>query len=186
MRFYSTIAAMTVTGALACASAGPRIPNPKWGAGEPGPIQRIYESAHPDEPTGYVNCDAWPASGVTEIGIERTPCYGLCPTYTFVVRSDGTAEYRGQANVEHIGKRKGRLRPEQVEEIFRLAIDIGFFELADFYGCAITDNETVFLTAVRGGQRKTIQHYAPDHCGPPRLRWLELTLDLLEEAVEWQ
>jgi hypothetical protein len=29
-------------------------------------------------------------TGITEIGMERTQCYGRCPAYTIVIKSDGT------------------------------------------------------------------------------------------------
>jgi hypothetical protein len=34
--------------------------------------------------------------GITEIGIERTPCLGTCPIYTLVVKNDGTFRYTGR------------------------------------------------------------------------------------------
>jgi hypothetical protein len=48
--------------------------------------------------------------GIKEIGIERGPCYGFCPIYTFVVKSDGTFRYNGVKNVERQGKFSGTVR----------------------------------------------------------------------------
>lgn len=46
--------------------------------------------------------------GVTEIGIERTRCFGRCPDYTFVVSADGRCRYEGGEYAQLKGKKTGR------------------------------------------------------------------------------
>ncbi len=154
--------------------------------GEPGVLQKYFEAGRHPEPE-YPDCTReGQVSGASEIAIEATPCYGYCPTYTFVVRSDGSAEYTGQANVRFKGQRTGKVSPAVFEEVAAFALDIGFFSvLNDTYTCAVTDNETIYVSLVMNGQRKTIMHDAPSRSGPPRLQWLEYLIGLLEEKVEW-
>src|SRR5260221_13524477 len=38
--------------------------------------------------------------GVTEFGIERTACFGDCPVYTFIIKSDGSFRYKGEKFVQ--------------------------------------------------------------------------------------
>jgi len=151
--------------------------------GEPGVLQRYFESAGHPPPEWPVCNSEDQVTGVSEIGIEATPCYGFCPTYTFIVRSDGSAEYTGQANVQFKGHRTGTVSREAFEEVAAFALDIGFF--SDTYACMVTDSETVYVSAVMKGQRRTIMHYAPSRSGPPRLQWLEYAMRLLEQRVVW-
>src|SRR5580692_12083309 len=47
--------------------------------------------------------------GITEIGIERSGCFGTCPAYTFIVRSDGTFLYHGDSYVARKGDYTGTI-----------------------------------------------------------------------------
>jgi len=174
--------ALTVSG---CASRGTRIPNKTMG-GAPGPLEQQYAAlAHPDQ-SEPPSCNNDVPTGVTEIAIEHTPCYGLCSTYTFTIKSDGTATYYGQGNVEFVGTRKGSVDPQLFQELARLALDLGIDQMNDLYTCGITDNPTIYLSIVHNGQRKLIKHYAPDMTGPPRLQWFESYLSQVEDRVKWE
>jgi hypothetical protein len=165
-------------------SSNPAPPNPSFG-GEPGPISKLYRGLEPEE--AYVPCDieSGAPTGITEVALEETSCYGLCPTYTLILRADGSVSYLGQANVELKGERTGRIDPALFDQLARLAADIGFFSLEDFYACAVTDHPTTFVSLLRNGERKTIKHYAPEISGPPRLRWFEDLIRAVVDRVEW-
>lgn len=40
---------------------------------------------------------------IQQVAMERTACFGQCPTYRIEVNRDGTARFIGRDNVEHIG-----------------------------------------------------------------------------------
>lgn len=162
-----------------------QMPNPSW-TGLPGELEEQWKSTHPRPETPEVCVQMAPPTGITEISLERTPCFGLCPTYTVKLRSDGSAEYYGQANVERVGSHTGTLDPEFFQRLSLVALDIEFFEMADAYDCLVTDNPTVYVSIVREGVRKTIRHYAPFHTGPPRLRLFEEHVDDHADRIEWQ
>lgn len=190
-RFLLFIVGLVALLPLGCRT-GQVVPNPSM-EGDPGPLQKHWESHHAGvERHWLVPCvhhfgDESPDHGISEISIERTPCYGLCPTYTLTLKSDGSVVYVGQANVERLGRHTGRIDRESFDYLASLALDVGFFdELENFYGCAVTDQETVYTSMVRNGERKTIKHYAPDLSGPVRLHWLESTIDLWgHDLIEW-
>src|SRR6187200_1158641 len=48
--------------------------------------------------------------GITEIGLERTACFGKCPIYSVVIKSDGSVQYTGEKFVERLGKHRGKTR----------------------------------------------------------------------------
>jgi hypothetical protein len=69
--------------------------------------------------------------GITEIGIERTQCFGTCPIYAFVVKNDGTFRYTGEANVEHKGAHTGKIRNGAFDLLAQFIKDSGYMQLKD-------------------------------------------------------
>jgi len=45
---------------------------------------------------------------ITEIGLERTTCHGVCPAYTIIVKSDGSFRYVGGGTGTEKGAGFGR------------------------------------------------------------------------------
>jgi len=135
----------------------------------------------------YVACETphENKTGVTEFAIERTPCFGYCSTYTLRLFSDGRVEYTGQASVPFVGTRRGKLDPYHFTQLARAAVGIGFFQLQDRYTCGVTDSPTVYVAVTKSGQRKIIEHYAPEWSGPQALRLLEEAIDAVQQHVEW-
>jgi hypothetical protein len=124
------------------------------------------------------------AADVSEIGIERTPCYGTCPVYILILKRDGTFHYRGVLHVKHKGDFKGSIPKEKFEHLAKMMIDSGFMSLDDHYTRPVTDNPTVYTMGVIGGYKKIILDYAAE--GPQKLRDLESAIsDALEHAT-WQ
>jgi hypothetical protein len=168
----------------ACRSLPPNALNPS----ESGMLQRDFAQTHaPVTNADYGLCEtsAENNTGVTEIAIERTPCYGFCQTYTLRLFSDGRVEYRGQASVPFVGQREGQLDKYFFTRLARTAVGIGFFELQDRYTCGVTDSPTVYVAVTKNGERKIIEHYAPEYDGPYALRLLEQEIDAMYQHVEW-
>ncbi|HEY0157120.1 MAG TPA: DUF6438 domain-containing protein [Thermoanaerobaculia bacterium] len=168
----------------ACSSLPPNALRPST----PGALQREFQRSHgPATEAEYAQCETpyENTTGVTEIAIERTSCYGYCPTYTLQLFSDGRVAYVGQASVRFIEPRSGKLDEYLFTKLARTAVGIGFFELQDRYTCAVTDNPTVYVAVVRNGTRKVIEHYAPEWTGPAALRLFEEAIDNVEPYIEW-
>src|SRR3712207_4276863 len=68
-----------------------------------GPTQRNLDTSGGREGVRERN------HGITEIGLERTPCHGTCPVYTVVIKSDGTLRYKGEAFVKRTGEHTGQV-----------------------------------------------------------------------------
>jgi hypothetical protein len=156
---------------------------------QPGLLEREFKQSHSpttaDEYAAICETPYENETGVTEIAIERTPCYGFCSTYTLHLFSDGRVEYKGQASIRFVGTRQGRLDPYFFTQLARAAVGIGFFQMKDRYTCGVTDNPTVYVAVVRGAERKLIEHYAPDWNGPQALRLFEEAIDAVQPYIEW-
>ena len=121
--------------------------------------------------------------GITEIGIERTPCFGRCEVYSAVIRSDGTFRFFGEANVRHMGQRVGRVSEDDFQELARFIHDIGYARLEDAYELPVTDMPTVFTMVARGDRRKVIRNYA--NAGPMKLWAVEQLIDKMLLEARW-
>lgn len=121
--------------------------------------------------------------GITEIGIERTPCFGKCEVYSAVIRSDGTFRFFGEANVRHMGRHTGRVSEEGFHELARFINDSGYARLEHDYSLPVTDMPTVFTMVARGDRRKVIRNYA--NAGPTKLRAIEQLIDKLLLEAHW-
>jgi Domain of unknown function (DUF6438) len=170
----------------ACATGG--LPPHASMTASPGPLQLEFELLTPRESNDISFCpDSEQKTGVTEISLERTGCYGYCPMYTVTLRSNGRASYEGRANVKHVGKFSGSIPVASFEFLAKVALELGAFDrLPSDISCAITDNPTVFLALARDGERRVISHYAPGRAGPASLALLEQAIDIFSDQIAWK
>lgn len=121
--------------------------------------------------------------GITEMGIERTSCFGTCPVYTFIIRSDGTFRYKGFEYVQRKGAFTGKIPESEFHTLAQFIKDSGYFALEQDYYAPVTDNPTVYTTVVMNGKRKCICNYA--NAGPTRLWAIEQLIDALLTKATW-
>jgi hypothetical protein len=136
----------------------------------------------PDESRSHEQVDAQD-HGVTEIGLERTPCYGTCPVYTVIIESDGTFRYKGEKYVERKGEFTGKVSRYQFNQLAQFIRDSGYTDLHDTYSRAVTDNPTVYTTVVIDRKRKVVKNYA--NAGPTKLWAVEQLIDKLLLEATW-
>lgn len=185
--FRGAFLSATLVIAIAACSSGGLPPNPAMSAG-PGALQLEFERATPRDDRGLIPCpDPEEKSGVTEISLERTGCYGYCAMYTVTLRSDGSAAYQGRANVKHVGRFTGSLPVPVFELLAKAALELGVFDrLPSEITCPITDDSTTYLAFTREGQRRVISHYAPETTGPAALVLLEQSIDIVADQIDWK
>jgi hypothetical protein len=121
--------------------------------------------------------------GVTELGIERTPCDGSCPVYSAVFSADGTVRYEGKLHVEHVGVRTGKVPKEKFEALAAFVLDSGFITLEDSYFKPVRGLPSAVTTVVAGGVRKAVRDQKD--AGPAKLVEVEGRIDALLAEVKW-
>jgi hypothetical protein len=121
--------------------------------------------------------------GITEVGIERTACFGDCPVYTFIIKSDGSFRYKGGEFAQRHGEFTGTIPAGEFNQLAQFIKDAGYMELSDTYDRAVTDNSTVFTMVVMRGQRKVVSDYA--QAGPSKLWAIECLIDDLLTKASW-
>lgn len=122
--------------------------------------------------------------GITEIGIERTACFGSCPVYMCVIHSDGKVQYHGEAHVDRIGEWETSIDPYKFHNLANFIAESGFWQMNDTYANGVTDGDTVYTTFVIKGHRKVFRNYASS--GPPKLWALQQLIDGLLAGAMWR
>ena len=121
--------------------------------------------------------------GISEIAIERGPCFGPCPTYVYSVNSNGVAMYQGEANVEPIGRRTGRVPILSYARLAQFIRDSHYLTLPNSYSSSVTCGSAVYTRVTIGGRSKIIRNYRD--AGPSTLWAVERLLDSLMQETVW-
>lgn len=140
--------------------------------GDPSPQQARFEALQS------------PTHGVTEIGLERAICFGSCPAYSVIFRTDGSVRYVGIENVTHKGERTGRISDWEFHRLAEFAVKSGYMNMeADYDLPTITDLPITYSMVVRAEKRKLIRNYGS--LGPIELWAFERAAESLLADVEW-
>jgi len=124
-----------------------------------------------------------PRHGVTEIGLERTACFGTCPVYTVVLRSDGTFRYTGEDNVTRKGNRTGKISEWSYNQLAEYLLESGYMEMESNYEIPVADLSATYTTATVNGKRKIIRNLGD--VGPSKLWALQRAIDGVLTEAEW-
>ena len=120
---------------------------------------------------------------ITEISLEKGACYGKCPVYKVIFKSDGAASYFGEKNVERIGEFKGSIDKFYFYKLSQLIQYENFFDLEDNYESGMTDLPSAYVSVVKNGVRKSVRDYGSE--GPIKLWTIETVIDALAEKINW-
>lgn len=122
----------------------------------------------------------------TEIQLERTECFGTCPSYIVVFRIDGTATYEGREYVDKQGKHAGRIYSGGYA---RLCWAIEQFKVLDgprSYSVNMTDMSTAILRIKRRDTDSAEEIRDYGGAGPMELWIIQNAIDGISSRVEWK
>ena len=123
------------------------------------------------------------AHGIIEIGIERTECFGTCPSYTAVIKSDGTFRYTGYNSVKRTGEHTGKVNIWKLRTLLQFIDESEFRSLHGSYSRMVSDNPTVYTMVTTKKGRKIVSNYA--NSGPTKLWAIEQLIDNLLLEADW-
>ena len=131
-----------------------------------------------------------PQSVITKITLERTSCYGTCPSYQLTLDADGMVRYQGKDYVREKGRRTGQVTGKGLQQILKKIHEIRFFELQDKYNSleingsmlVVTDQPTTITSVTRAGRTKKVENYFG---GPKGLYDLEQLIDEITRSSNW-
>ena len=138
------------------------------------------------------------------VSLERTACFGRCPTYTVTIAPDGAVEWTGTANVKVTGEQRAQLEPAALVELEAGIERAKFFDLdehgdpkqpdpvctksgksgaCDFRESVICSDTPHAITVVtRSGNTHRVDN---DHCVARPVDELEALIDKLAGTAAW-
>jgi uncharacterized protein DUF6438 len=125
-----------------------------------------------------------PDSKVT-ITLERTGCYGTCPSYTVAVSTDGIV-FDGREFVAIHGKHTDTADADEVRRLAKKFVSADFYSMDDRYVASVTDNPTCILAITIDGNTKTVTDYVGPWVGMPAvITELENDVDSMARTDRW-
>lgn len=121
--------------------------------------------------------------GITEIGLQKTSCFGRCPTFLLNIKMDGSVYYEGHNFVDKMGIYTGKIETYQLINILAYIDEIALMDLQDVYTYGVTDHSSVYTMVKTNSKQKIINNYA--NTGPATLWALEQLMTQLLTEVEW-
>jgi hypothetical protein len=91
------------------------------------------------------------------IKIDKTACFGMCPTYTAHIYKSGFALLNGKKNLDFIGIHRVWFSPDEMKEIEEKLLALDFMKLEDSYDGPVTDLPSTNLEISYLGQQKQIK-----------------------------
>jgi hypothetical protein len=119
---------------------------------------------------------------MSEIRFERDGCFGTCPIFDVVFRSDNSADYLGIGYVSHLGQFTGAV---DFKKLATWLASQSVYEFKDKYRTYVTDQDGARLTIVGKQSKKTIDMYDTSAL-PHKLRTVLSGLDGAIAKIAWQ
>ena len=121
-----------------------------------------------------------------KIKLDRTGCFGTCPSYHVEVHGDGTVLFEGGSYVVFTGHHRGSVPVDNVLELVKLFEKADYFSLADKYQAPITDNPSYTTSIEFDGAHKQVVDYVGLQVGMPMaVSDLEDAIDRLSDSARW-
>jgi len=125
------------------------------------------------------------------ITMERTGCYGNCPSYVLTIKGNGTVEYVGRENVNVKGTRQGTNKLETLRSLMAEFARAGFLSISNDYSgdrckCGYCTDLPAAITRVQVKSTiHSVDHYYGCRCAPRSLFGLETAIDKAANVEQW-
>ncbi|MDQ2810154.1 MAG: DUF6438 domain-containing protein [Chloroflexota bacterium] len=120
------------------------------------------------------------------LALNRTPCFGACPSYRVTVYGNGVVVWEGDQYVALPGAHISVISLDQVRELVAAFTKADYFALDNSYtDYRVTDMAYINTLFSRGGKTKTVQHYLGDRTAPSKLAILEAQIDGIIGTAPW-
>lgn len=125
------------------------------------------------------NNDDLPKRADTLVYYQRTMCFGSCPSFIFVARSNGKCYYEGQNFVDLIGEYRGDCDSALIQPVLDLADRIGYDTLQTVYDNPMVTDLPSVITEIEG--KRVMNRY-----GGPNLSELYSAIDAVIAEIDWE
>lgn len=132
---------------------------------------------------GFPDIRDWKTLRIT---LDRTMCFGTCPSYTVQISGDGSVLFQGRACVATKGEQRAQIPEAAVKDLVAKFRAAEYFSLRDSYRAAVTDNPTTTTSIAFDGRKKAVSDYVGGSVGMPRaVSDLESAIDAAAGTKRW-
>lgn len=123
----------------------------------------------------------------TSITLERTTCYGGCPTYSLSISGDGSVRYIGTHWVKVIGEASSQVAVSEVQALVDEMWTDGYLDMNEPSPCSetYTDAPSAITSLTLGSQTHRVDHYRGNSCAPAALTTIENRIDEVAGSERW-
>src|SRR5665213_2838607 len=125
--------------------------------------EKIYEQENPREKIPLPNV----APDKVQIELERTGCFGTCPSYHVIIRGDGRVTYKGSGFLDVTGAHHYQIAQDDVSRLVESLRIKDIWSLRSSYAAQVTDLPTYSITVSMGDKSHRLADYAGESVGMP-------------------
>jgi hypothetical protein len=136
-------------------------------------------------PKNHVAAPALRPHSQIKITLQRTGCFGRCPSYTVTISTDGIV-FDGRGFVVASGKHTDGVNADEVRKLAQKFVAADFYSMDAEYKARVTDNPTYVLSISIDGHTKKVEDYVGSWEGMPAvITELEDEVDTFARTQRW-
>jgi ankyrin repeat protein len=136
-------------------------------------------------PKKHIAAPAFQPNSEVAITLQRTGCFGSCPSYTVTVSTDGIV-FDGNGFVVAAGRHTDTVDADEVRRLAGNFVAADFYSMDPSYRATVTDNPTYTLSIAIDGHAKQVEDYVGSWVGMPEVvTELEDKVDALGRTQRW-
>ena len=128
-----------------------------------------HQSPHekrPEQHTHFPEVNDWDSVRIT---LQRTACFGSCPSYKLTIFGDGRVLYHGYTFVDYCGEYHGHVSREAVQQLVELFRSADYFNLFDRYDARASDAPAFTTSISFDDKRKSVFDDVGVYSGMPEI-----------------
>jgi len=119
------------------------------------------------------------------ITLERSGCYGSCPSYTVTISTEGIIFF-GRLFVAAFGRHTDIVDADEVRKLAKRFVAADFYSMDSSYTASVTDNPLYTLSIAIDGHEKKVEDYVGTWEGMPAvITELEDEVDTFARTERW-
>lgn len=149
-------------------------------------IEEYVDLVPPERfPTKYIAPPLLRPNSKVRIALERTGCYGTCPSYIVTVSTEGIV-FDGRGYVVAAGRHTSPINADEVRAMAKRFVAADFYSMDAEYRAPVTDNPTYVLSIAIDGRVKQVEDYVGEEAGMPAIiSELEDEVDKCARTERW-
>jgi ankyrin repeat protein len=149
-------------------------------------VEEYVELVRPEKPpTIHVPAPVVRPDSTVEITLQRSGCYGSCPSYTVTVTMEGIV-FDGGGYVTARGRHTDTVDPNEVRNLAKQFVAADFYSMDSKYISNVTDCPTYVLSIGIDNDKKEVEDYMGSWEGmPAAVTELEEAVDTFARTERW-